>query len=736
MNPKNTPKTALSHTAKKQIFLSMFFVIIGVLAFSLGALATSFPTKPNPEELRGKSRITTSPQLNEILAGTADGALIVSGKQGSGIVIGLGSQDGTGADCALGEERIPLDSDALLLLQEGYLIGDQEITKVGITYICTESNSISWSAGDTKYWEDTETRMFIDTNGRMSINTEYADMQDQLEITGGSALVTPGNPIPMGSIEDDATTTLQHPFGIAISGKYAYVTSAGENGVQVLDIANPSNPTPVGKIVDNATTTLSNPYAIAISGKYAYVTSFSENGVQVIDISNPSNPTPVGSIVDDATTTLQNPFGIAISGKYAYVTSYSENGVQVIDISNPSNPTPVGKIVDDATTTLHTPHGIAISGKYAYVTSAGEDGVQVIDISDPSNPTAVGSIVDDTTTTLDRPYDIAISGKYAYVTSFSENGVQVIDISNPSNPTPAGSIVDDATTTLQNPFGIAISGKYAYVTSYIENGVQVIDISDPSNPTAVGSIVDDATTTLADVRGIAISGKYAYVTSAGENGVQVLDIGGITVPAGEIGSVEASSFFLNGDGDIEGNLTARTSLNVGSSGIKSDGPLAIQDGTSTIMGRVGIQTNDPSHPLEVNGDINLVVGGYYYDGTCVGGSCPSDQTLKTDIAPLSGSLQKITALIPSTFRFRDEQYGKGIHTGLIAQEVEQVFPEWVETSPDGHLGIVYGLHMEVHLIQAIKELSEKYEAKKSALQKENEALTKRLEALQNTLPKS
>jgi hypothetical protein len=198
MNPKNTPKTALSYTAKKQIFLSMFFVIIGVLAFSLGALATSFPTKPNPEELRGKSRITTSPQLNEILAGTADGALIVSGKQGSGIVIGLGSQDGTGADCALGEERIPLDSDALLLLQEGYLIGDQEITKVGITYICTESNSISWSAGDTKYWKEPETRMFIDTNGRMSINTEYADMQDQLEITGGSALVTPGNPTAAG----------------------------------------------------------------------------------------------------------------------------------------------------------------------------------------------------------------------------------------------------------------------------------------------------------------------------------------------------------------------------------------------------------------------------------------------------------------------------------------------------------------------------------------------------------
>jgi hypothetical protein len=52
--------------------------------------------------------------------------------------------------------------------------------------------------------------------------------------------------------------------------------ATSEDGVQVIDISDPSNPTAVGSIVDDATTLLTTPYGIAISGKYAYVTSYME----------------------------------------------------------------------------------------------------------------------------------------------------------------------------------------------------------------------------------------------------------------------------------------------------------------------------------------------------------------------------------------------------------------------------------------------------------------------------
>lgn len=61
----------------------------------------------------------------------------------------------------------------------------------------------------------------------------------------------------------------------------------------------------------------------------------------------------------------------------------------------------------------------------------------------------------------------------------------------------------------------------------------------------------------------------------------------------------------------------------------------------------------------------------------------SDEKLKENIRPLTGSLHKLMQLKPKTFNFTsDEQYAHmnlptGEHYGLIAQEVEQVLPELV-----------------------------------------------------------
>ncbi len=150
---------------------------------------------------------------------------------------------------------------------------------------------------------------------------------------GSSSGQTPGNPTHVGAITDDGTTELAFAASIYVSGKYAYVASRHDNGVEILDISDPSNPTHVGAITDDGTTELDGAVSIYVSGKYAYVASMDDNGVEILDISDPSNPTHVGAITDDGTTALDGAHGIYVSGKYAYVASFGDDGVEILDIS-------------------------------------------------------------------------------------------------------------------------------------------------------------------------------------------------------------------------------------------------------------------------------------------------------------------------------------------------------------------------------------------------------------------
>ncbi|MCB0854693.1 MAG: hypothetical protein KDD63_20870, partial [Bacteroidetes bacterium] len=317
-----------------------------------------------------------------------------------------------------------------------------------------------------------------------------------------------------------------------------------------------------------------------VSGKYAYVASYDDDGVEILDISDPANPTHVGAITDDGTTALNGAQYIYVSGKYAYITSITDNGVEILDISDPTNPTHVGAITDNGTTALDDPRGIYVSGKYAYVASSTDHGVEILDISDPANPTHVGAIFDDGTTELYGAYSIYVSGKYAYVTAYADAGVEILDISDPTNPTHIGAITDNGTTRLNGAFGIYISGKYAYVASGYDNGVEILDISGIDAPSA--SIGNIATSTL-NVSENAQVGNDLYVSNGmivGSGGIY--SQGGISVN----GIVNLNGNYLSGDGDEEGIYID----NVGKVGIGTSAPLDKLDvqGDMTLSIKTGI----------------------------------------------------------------------------------------------------------------------------------------------------
>jgi len=127
---------------------------------------------------------------------------------------------------------------------------------------------------------------------------------------------------------------------------------------------------------------------------------------------------------------------------------------------------------------------------------------------------------------------------------------------------------------------------------------------------------------------------------------------------------------------------------------------------------------------------NTGVGAYIYR---VDGSYHqnSDLRLKRDITALGGVLDRVLQLRPVSYHFRSAPEGTPLTLGLIAQEVEPLFPE-VVGEHGGMKSLAYSELVPV-TIRAVQELNQKVEDQKGELkQKETEIteLKQRLEALE------
>jgi len=115
-----------------------------------------------------------------------------------------------------------------------------------------------------------------------------------------------------------------------------------------------------------------------------------------------------------------------------------------------------------------------------------------------------------------------------------------------------------------------------------------------------------------------------------------------------------------------------------------------------------------------------VVGNICYTGSI--GAC-SDAAFKKDIEPIDDALAVVDHMTGVKYSWRTEQFpekkfSSDRQVGLIAQEVKEVLPEAVTLQNDGYYTIDYS-RLTPLLLEAIKELK-----------KQNDDLTKRLEALE------
>lgn len=165
------------------------------------------------------------------------------------------------------------------------------------------------------------------------------------------------------------------------------------------------------------------------------------------------------------------------------------------------------------------------------------------------------------------------------------------------------------------------------------------------------------------------------------------------------------------------NITARGDNNATSANERQDLIIEYWDGTSWSKhigieydtGHLGIGTTEPTVELDVIGDIE-------YTGTITD---VSDARLKESIEPLNkhgALLERIDRIETVSFVMKDDK-DKRTEFGVIAQQLETVFPELVHTAKDemGTKSVNY-VGLIAPMIEATKELKDENAALKTELE--------------------
>lgn len=276
---------------------------------------------------------------------------------------------------------------------------------------------------------------------------------------------------------------------------YGYVDSIGNEyalvgvstGMSIVDVTNPSVPVEVIQIpgVDNLWK------EIKVYGKYAYVTTEGGGGLQIVNMSSLPNVAGItyqnytgdGSIAG----TLNKIHALHIDGSYIYL--YGSNlfsgGAVVCDLTDPWNPVYVGN--------YQSPSGIYVHDGYVrndtlYAGHISQGFFSVVDFTNKAAPVELATQF--TPTNFTHNTWLSTNSKYLFTTDETTNSFltsyDITDLGNiiqldkiQSNPG-SGSIV-------HNTHIINVTGNDYAVTSWYRDGFTIVDAGRPQNLVQVGN---------------------------------------------------------------------------------------------------------------------------------------------------------------------------------------------------------------------------------------------------------
>ncbi len=182
--------------------------------------------------------------------------------------------------------------------------------------------------------------------------------------------------------------------------------------------------------------------------------------------------------------------------------------------------------------------------------------------------------------------------------------------------------------------------------------------------------------------------------------------------------------YLNANSNLEGggaNTNNGGNINLGglseSTGIRMYGEFV--DGDLNSVSHLALDGTSGNYVhlwgnggIGATGDINTTAN---MNATAF--NTTSDKRLKTNILPLNNALSNVMKMRGVSYNWIDKSRSEQLQIGVIAQEVEEVYPEFVHTNEEGMKSVNYSQMVAV-LIEAIKELNTKI----STLETENASL--------------
>lgn len=197
-----------------------------------------------------------------------------------------------------------------------------------------------------------------------------------------------------------------------------------------------------------------------------------------------------------------------------------------------------------------------------------------------------------------------------------------------------------------------------------------------------------AGTNLTTGSGNIVVGGSAGPTAAAENN--------ITIGNGAGMGLTGSGNVLIGKVDMTGTPSTTDTIILATAGMSPMERMRI-----TNTGNVGIGTTTPAYTLHVNGQ---VAGTAAY-------ITASDLRYKKDISRMTNSLDKLLSITGVSYKFRNDEFpeskfSKRRELGVIAQNVEKVFPEAVSKDSQGFRSVAYTMLISP-IIEAIREVNSK-----------------------------
>ncbi|WP_291726039.1 tail fiber domain-containing protein [Bernardetia sp.] len=215
-----------------------------------------------------------------------------------------------------------------------------------------------------------------------------------------------------------------------------------------------------------------------------------------------------------------------------------------------------------------------------------------------------------------------------------------------------------------------------------------------------------------------------------------------TLEASSVGQSRAAFFSRTGTGNIspqpivlinEGNNDSSAPTLRINGGNTSTAALSVNSRSTIGTQRILTLQNSGVDRffVENNGDVDIA-GDLNVAGTTTNSPFSSDMRYKTQISTLNNSLQNILSLRGTQYFWKNkEKRGNRLQFGVIAQEVEEVFPNLVRTDSEGFKSVHY-IDLIPVLIEATKEQQTIIENQKEEIQtqkSEIEMLKKQLSEL-------